>query len=162
MEWDREHAANLAEAKKATFSKIFKNEKLRDEGMRQYYIDPTTYDSPPVATGFGDQSAPDVAASSAPAKDAAPAKEDKPVDKKAIQLEDNEAGLENQANGTPIDFTNVRGNPSSIEKTWSRGTTDMVDSDGKVSDIGREMKENPDVSRVAWKATRADSRTVAA
>ena len=59
MEWIRENAANVAAAKKETFSKIFKNEKLRDAGMREFYVEPTTFNSAPLAPGFGEQARPD-------------------------------------------------------------------------------------------------------
>ena len=143
MEWLRENAANVAEAKTATFSKIYKNEKLRDASMREFLVDPTTYDSPPTAPGFGDQSAPDVGAVTK-SDDKAPAKES------AIQLADNDSGIETMANGTPEDFSNVRGFPKEITKTWARGTTDMVDSDAGVADINRKMVNNPDAARESW------------
>ena len=102
--------------------------------MQHFYVDPTTYNSaPPAAPGFT----------------------------AAIQLGDNEAGLELMANGTPEVFP-LRGHPKSVPSTWARGTVDMVDPDGKVADIKREMPENPDKSRAAWAATRAESRQVAA
>jgi len=50
------------------------------------------------------------------------------------------------ANGTPEVFP-LRGNPKSIPATWVRGTTDMVDPDGKVAKIDRKMPNNPDRSR---------------
>lgn len=54
MQWNRENDADVAKYKQETFRKIFKNEKLRDSGMREYNVDPTSYDSKPVAKGFGD------------------------------------------------------------------------------------------------------------
>ena len=50
------------------------------------------------------------------------------------------------ANGSAETFP-LRGHPTSLEQTWSRGTTDMVDSDGKVAKIDRKDPENPDKSR---------------
>jgi len=77
----------------------------------------------------------------ADAKKAAPVK-----DEAKIQLEDNDAGLELMANGTPEIFP-LRGNPKSVPSTWARGTVDMVDPNGKVADINRKMPNNPDKSR---------------
>jgi len=65
------------------------------------------------------------------------------------------------ANGTPEVFP-LRGNPKAVAATWARGTVDMVDPNGEVAKIGRDMPENPDKSRAAWATTRADSRKVAA
>ena len=80
-----------------------------------------------------------------------------------VQVGDNEAGIETMANGTPEDFSNVRGFPKAITDTWLRGTaTDKVNPDGKVDDINRKVGNNPDTSRAAWKATRDESRKVAA
>ena len=53
------------------------------------------------------------------------------------------------ANGTAEVFP-LRGNPKAITATWERGTTNMVDPDGKVADIARTMVNNPDKSRSAW------------
>jgi len=50
------------------------------------------------------------------------------------------------ANGTPEVFP-IRGNPKAITATWERGTTNMVDPDGKVAKIDRKMDNNPDRSR---------------
>jgi len=63
-----------------------------------------------------------------------------------LQLADNESGLEVMANGSAETFP-LRGNPKSIPETWVRGTTDMVDPDGKVAKIDRKMPNNPDRSR---------------
>jgi hypothetical protein len=52
----------------------------------------------------------------------------------------------------------LRGHSISLEQTWSRGTVDSVDPEGKVLDTAREMKENPDISRTAWAKTRTESR----
>jgi len=52
------------------------------------------------------------------------------------------------ANGTPEVFP-LRGNPKAVAATWARGTVDMVDPNGKVADINRNI-ENPDTSRKAW------------
>ena len=80
-----------------------------------------------------------------------------------VQVGDNEAGIETMANGTPEDFSNVRGFPKAITDTWLRGTaTDKVDPNGKVLSITRDIPGNPDISRAAWKATRDESRKVAA
>jgi hypothetical protein len=65
------------------------------------------------------------------------------------------------ANGTPEVFP-LRGNPKAITATWARGTVDMVDPDGKVTDILRKMPNNPDRSRKEWAETRAESRQIAA
>jgi hypothetical protein len=106
-------------------------------------------------------------AAAAPAKDAAaaPAKEDAAAapakEAAAVQLEDNESGLEVMANGTAETFP-LRGHPKSVPATWARGTVDMVDPDGKVADIKREMPNNPDKSRAAWAETRKTSRELAA
>jgi len=50
-----------------------------------------------------------------------------PADSQSIQLNkgDNISGLEIMANGTPETFP-LRGHPTSIEKTWVRGTTDSA------------------------------------
>jgi len=53
------------------------------------------------------------------------------------------------ANGG-IEVFPLRGHPKAIAATWARGTTDMVDDDGKVADIARDMPNNPDKSRSAW------------
>jgi hypothetical protein len=53
------------------------------------------------------------------------------------------------ANGTPEVFP-LRGHPKAIAATWERGTTNMVDPDGKVLNTDRDMPENPDKSRAAW------------
>ena len=37
-----------------------------------------------------------------------------------------------------------------VTKTWERGTTNMVDDNGKVSDPNRKMENNPERSRNAW------------
>jgi len=63
-----------------------------------------------------------------------------------LQLADNESGLEVMANGSAETFP-LRGHPKSIPATWVRGTTDMVDPDGKVAKIDRKMPNNPDRSR---------------
>jgi hypothetical protein len=42
MEWLRENDAAVAKYNKQTFDKIFTNEIKRDEGMKQFYVDPTT------------------------------------------------------------------------------------------------------------------------
>jgi len=65
------------------------------------------------------------------------------------------------ANGTPEVFP-LRGNPKAIAATWARGTVDMVDPDGKLAKIDRDMPGNPDVSRLAWATTRSESRAEAA
>ena len=65
------------------------------------------------------------------------------------------------ANGG-IEVFPLRGHPKAIAATWARGTTDMVDDDGKVADIARDMPNNPDKSRSAWAQTRAESRQIAA
>jgi hypothetical protein len=65
------------------------------------------------------------------------------------------------ANGTNEVFP-LRGHPKAIPATWARGTTDMVDPDGKVSKIDRKMPNNPDKSRSEWFTTRTESREVAA
>ena len=65
------------------------------------------------------------------------------------------------ANGG-IEVFPLRGHPKAIAATWARGTTDMVDDDGKVADISRDMSNNPDKSRSEWFTTRTESREVAA
>ena len=83
-----------------------------------------------------------------------PKENDKSKDEKAapvkdeakIQLEDNDAGLELMANGTPETFP-LRGHKKSVPETWARGTVDMVDPNGKVAKIDRKMPNNPDRSR---------------
>jgi len=65
------------------------------------------------------------------------------------------------ANGTPEVFP-LRGNPKAIAATWARGTVDMVDPDGKLAKIDRDMPVNPDVSRLAWATTRSEARAAAA
>ena len=47
MQWNRENDAAVAKYKKETFDKIFNNEILRDKGMKQFYIDPTSWNSDP-------------------------------------------------------------------------------------------------------------------
>ena len=42
-------------------------------------------------------------------------------------------------------------------ESWKRSTTDMVDDNAKVSNIGRKMDNNPKRSRKEWKETRAAS-----
>lgn len=101
--------------------------------MKAFYVDPTSYNDKPVAPGFA----------------------------AAVQIGDNESGLEVMANGTPETFP-LRGNPKTVQQTWARGTVDMVDPDGKVADIKREMPNNPDKSRDAWAKTRTQSREIAA
>jgi len=46
------------------------------------------------------------------------------------------------------------------EKTWERGTTNMVDDNGKVLPIDREMPNNPTRSRKEWNETREESREI--
>jgi len=41
-----------------------------------------------------------------------------------------------------------------VTQTWARGTTNMVDDQAKVADIGRKMDNNPSRSRKEWKETR--------
>ena len=43
-----------------------------------------------------------------------------------IQLQDNGAGVDIAANGTPLDLTTTRGNPKTLQETWSRTTTDAT------------------------------------
>ena len=54
--------------------------------MREFYVDPTTNNSPPASKGFGEQDKPDTVA---------PAKEDKPQDKANIVLEVTPVGQAN-------------------------------------------------------------------
>ena len=119
MAWNRENDAAVAKYQKETFDKIFNNEIERDNGMKAFYVNPTTYNSsPPKAPGF----------------------------EAAVQLGDNDAGLELMANGTPETFP-LRGHKKSVPETWARGTVDMVDPNGKVAKIDRKMPNNPDRSR---------------
>ena len=108
----------------------------------------------PLPTEKDDERSKDEKAADAK-KGAAPAKEAK------IQLEDNEAGLELMANGTPETFP-LRGNPKTVPETWARGTVNMVDPNGKVAKIDRKVDNNPDRSRQEWFDTRTKSREIAA
>jgi hypothetical protein len=42
MQSNRDVAASQEKYAKETFDKIFKNEKIRDAGMKEFLIDPTT------------------------------------------------------------------------------------------------------------------------
>lgn len=59
MAWNRENDAAVAKYQKETFDKIFNNEIERDNGMKAFYVNPTTYNSKPLAPGFGEQDKPD-------------------------------------------------------------------------------------------------------
>ena len=54
MTSDRDTSASQAKYKKEAFDKIFKNEKIRDAGMKEFLIDPTTTNQAPFAPGFGE------------------------------------------------------------------------------------------------------------
>jgi len=77
-----------------------------------------------------------------------------------VQLQDNEAGVDIQANGTPIHHALAKYKVGGVRGTWARGTTNMVDDNGKVSDPGRKMDNNPERSRKEWAETREDSLNV--
>jgi hypothetical protein len=47
MQWNRENDAAVSKYAKATFDKIFTNEIKRDAGMREFYVDPTSFNSAP-------------------------------------------------------------------------------------------------------------------
>lgn len=65
------------------------------------------------------------------------------------------------ANGS-AEFFPLRGRDiGGVTKTWERGTTNMVDDNAKLADIGRTMTNNPDKSREAWASTREASRQIA-
>jgi hypothetical protein len=53
MQSDRDTSASVAKYDKETFDKIFKNEKIRDAGMKEFLINPTTTNEKPWAPGFG-------------------------------------------------------------------------------------------------------------
>lgn len=53
MESNRVTSANVAKYAAETHDKIFNNEIARDAGMREFYVDPTSFDSTPEKpTGF--------------------------------------------------------------------------------------------------------------
>ena len=55
MQSDRDTSASVAKYDKETFDKIFTNEKIRDAGMKEFLINPTTTNEIPLAPkGFGD------------------------------------------------------------------------------------------------------------
>jgi hypothetical protein len=54
MQSDRETSASQAKYATETFDKIFKNEKIRDAGMKEFLINPTTPNEAPFAPGFGE------------------------------------------------------------------------------------------------------------
>ena len=55
MQSDRETSASQAKYAQETFDKIFKNEKIRDAGMKEFLVNPTTTNEAPWAPGFGFQ-----------------------------------------------------------------------------------------------------------
>jgi len=72
MQSNRDTSASQAKYAKETFDKIFKNEKIRDAGMKEFLIDPTTTNEAPFAKGFGEQDQAD----KLPKEDKPEAKED--------------------------------------------------------------------------------------
>jgi len=54
MQSNRDTSASVAKYEKATFDRIFENEQLRNAGMKAFYVGPSTYNSPPLAKGFGE------------------------------------------------------------------------------------------------------------
>jgi len=55
MQSNRDTTASQTKYAKEAFDKIFKNEKIRDAGMKEFLIDPTTTNQAPFAKGFGEQ-----------------------------------------------------------------------------------------------------------
>jgi len=54
MQSNRDTTASQTKYAKEAFDKIFKNEKIRDAGMKEFLIDPTTTNEKPFAPGFGE------------------------------------------------------------------------------------------------------------
>ena len=94
--------------------------------------------------------------------DSSMVKEPKPEKAANIQLGDNVAGIDIQANGTPVRHALALNDVGGVRGTWERGTTNMVDDNGKVADPQRKMVNNPERSRKEWAETRKESRKIAA